>query len=153
MDSQVCPGEVILRLHTIVGIDPGRRGALALLNGQEHPVVWDMPPTLPELWLLLQELRVWSDRAVLERVHAMPGEGVVSVFGFGRGYGALEMGLVAAKFHVSLVEPAVWKAALGLTSDKTSSIELVKKLWPDWKAGRHDRREAVCLAHYGRSCL
>jgi len=52
--------------------------------------------------------------AVLERVSAMPGQGVSSMFRFGEGYGVVQGVLAALGIPVIAGSPAVWKRASGL---------------------------------------
>jgi hypothetical protein len=84
----------------------------------------------------------------------MPGQGVSSTFKFGRTCGQLQ-GILAGLFVPTfLVRPAVWKLALGLTSDKYMSMELASKVFPEkkdmWVLKKHnDRAEAALLAYYG----
>lgn len=55
---------------------------------------------------------------VVEAVHAMPGQGVTSMFTFGKGFGMILGTCGALGFTVARVGPALWKRALGLTLPK-----------------------------------
>lgn len=151
-----------------MGVDPGVSGAIALIDPMRGLVVdvFDFPKTIwgsrhrpiidaANLALKLGDLVDDVAFAVVEDVHAMPGQGVTSMFGFGvsKGLilGMLSMGLVP----VVHVRPAVWKGAFGLNRDKNASIELATKKYPDavnfWLRKKDDgRAEAVLLADFGK---
>lgn len=156
----------------ILGIDPGASGALALLaigdKGQERiDRVFDMPTHEIKVngktkrRLDLYQLARWVDLycsgielAVIEDVHSMPGQGVVSVFSFGFAAGAAQQVVASACIPTLLVSPAKWKNRLGLTADKDGSRRLASMKFPDaahnWARVKDDgRAEAALLAHYG----
>jgi hypothetical protein len=92
--------------------------------------------------------------ATIEHVGVLPGEGVVSAFGFGVGFGIWKGLLGGFQIDNEEVHPAVWKRALNLSSDKIESLELARSLYPQ-VAGQlkrkkdHNRAEALLLAYYG----
>jgi crossover junction endodeoxyribonuclease RuvC len=100
----------------VLGIDPGLSGALALL-GPNGLTVLDMPThaltrggkmkrdlDLIELSRLIDAAGPIA-HAFVEQVGAMPGQGVSSVFAFGKVYGAA-LGILAAHFiPLTLVSP------------------------------------------------
>jgi hypothetical protein len=140
----------------ILAADPGGHGALALLtHPDQEPEVWDMPRSVKDLKVLLSMLRPRVLFGVIEDVHAMPDEGVVSVFKFGRGFGHLEMGLECYTPLFYRVRPELWKAALGLIGTGKAGTKpwCVKRGWTSLAKRRHDIREAACLAYYGFMCL
>lgn len=96
-----------------IGIDPGKSGGfVALLPPNE--VHWlPMPPTLYEIrdWLFNHCL-FFRVRALLEQVHSSPQMGVASAFTFGRGFGQLEMALVATGISWEPVQPLAWQKGL-----------------------------------------
>lgn len=143
----------------MLGVDIGITGALALL-GDGQATVYDMP-TLGErgrraydvaaIARLLGELG--PEVAVLEDVHAMPGQGVASTFTLGYGAGLLLGLLRGMGTPVELVSPRAWKRDLGLGKDKRQSLELARQLFPHLadrlQRGRdHNRAEALLLAHW-----
>ena len=107
-----------------VGIDVGISGAIAFLNDDLSLVgVFDMPVMVlsakkqqvnaSELGKLL---RVWlcdvpveNTMAYVERVSAMPGQGVASMFNFGVSYGVIQGVLGALQIPIVLVTPRSWK--------------------------------------------
>ena len=106
-----------------VGIDPGQSGGLVWLNGSGEVLhCTKMPATEADVW-------EWFDwvcrdgyhdktRAVIEKVHAMPKQGVSSTFKFGVGYGGLRMALIAAGLPFDQVTPQAWIKALGIPKKK-----------------------------------
>src|SRR5690606_8170905 len=127
----------------ILGIDPGVSGALALLNERGCVVgVADMPVLaagtkgrrlidVPALIRLLQSVadRARGVRAVLEEVSAMPRDGAVGAFSFGRGFGSVETALAGSGIPVTMVRPQVWKRRLGVPagsdSKKADAVRLI----------------------------
>ena len=100
----------------ILGIDPGYTGAIACLNTVTNElVVMDMPVAknpkgkttldMPSLFGLFQGAPRKNVLAVVEKVSAMPGQGVSSVFRFGEGFGALQMAIVARELPMQVCHP------------------------------------------------
>jgi crossover junction endodeoxyribonuclease RuvC len=154
----------------IYGLDPGVTGAIAaIVNGRLHdvrdlPVRQEGGGTVKRridsagLAAIVREWRAQlgpdSELAVLERVGAMPAQGVASVFSLGHTAGACEGVLLALGCPVEFVAPAVWKRAAGLGRDKADSRAKASLVFPGhaglWtRVKDHNRAEAVMLAHYG----
>ena len=76
--------------------------------------------------------------AVIEDVHAMPKQGVASMFKFGRSLGIAEGVLAGNGCSLRYVTPTKWKRALGLNQDKGASRRRAIELWPS-KAGLFKR--------------
>lgn len=146
----------------VIGIDPGLTGALAVLT---HDGAVERLADLPVIrdrslaWIdgaelqstLLDALRGRTARAVVERVSAMPKQGIASAFTFGVGFGSILGVLRALQIRIELVTPATWKRALGLSSDKHASLHKARLLFPtaDLNLAKHDgRAEALLLAHW-----
>lgn len=89
--------------------------------------------------------------AVIEKVGAMPGQGVSSVFSLGDSYGAARSVLTTAGFETHYVSPVTWKKYFKLSSDKELSRALAVKLWPEapLRLKKHDgRAEALLMARW-----
>lgn len=146
----------------ILGADPGKRGALALVDLDGHLLdVIDMPDATGSA--LGAHIRDFLEdhgphhvqTAWVEKVHAMPKQGVTSTFTFGAGYGALLGALGALRIPVELRTPNVWKKAMRCTADKGSSRQAAAQLWPDHarlfaRVKDDGRAEAALVAEYGR---
>lgn len=143
----------------VAGIDVGISGAIALLDDGEA-MVFDMPVSGSKgyraydsetiAWLL-GKLR--PEVAVLEDVHAMPGQGVASTFALGYGLGLMVGTLSGLGIRIELVSPKAWKRDLGLGREKRASLLLARELFPELagcltREKDHNRAEALLLAHW-----
>lgn len=144
-----------------IGIDPGKSGALAVMYIDEDnaPFRIKVVPFSAEAYRDVLSTCIDS-RVVccLEKVGAMPGQGVVSMFNFGHNLGLIEGLLQAYKIPYQLVPPQTWKKEFSLTSDKQSSVCVCKKLFPDisllptprCKKDSDGMAEAILMAEYAR---
>jgi crossover junction endodeoxyribonuclease RuvC len=150
----------------VLGVDPGAAGALAMIDTDLTAlVVCDMPSTLikigkghrrqiSEFWLA-DILRVYQpDCAWIERVHAMPKQGVTSSFAFGLSYGLARGVLAALGVSVTLVTPQEWKKSFRLGPDKNEARLVAARLFPEnascfTRAKDDGRAEAALLALFG----
>jgi len=154
----------------IAGIDPGKTGALAITYPDGAVQVFDVPTIKlrgKEVPAWHEWQKSWSmaftfaapDLVVIEDVSARPGQGVTSMFTFGRTLGFAHALAVGCGASVQTVTPSVWKGKLGLlNSNKGASREKATGLYPKAapKLGRvkdDGRAEAILLAHYGRKYL
>lgn len=148
---------------SIIGIDPGKTGALALLRPNGDLLVEDVPTfkigskTTVDHYGLARIVDAWAPETpdvFLELVGTRPGEGAVGAFDFGRTYGLL-LGICAAHFlKVHLVTPASWKAAMKVKGDKDESRRAACAAFPQQSAlfarKKDDgRAEAALIASYG----
>ena len=152
----------------ILGIDPGLSGALAFYDELDL-IIYDIP-TLQitrngknkrqiDLSGLLRIMGAHNTHTCfLENVNAMPGQGVSSMFQMGRGYGQIEMGLMACRVPVTYITPQVWKKALSVPKDKDGARQRASQLMPqyahNWDLKKHDgRAEAALIALYGSKLI
>lgn len=152
-----------------IGIDPGKNGGIAVISYKDfrrnnHRQV-DVYPysdeqlvdTIKDIAYLKNVLKVDSV-CVLEHVHAMPKQGVSSTFNFGMNFGFIQGVLKACRIPYELVTPQKWKKEFSCTSDKNTSIDVCKRLFPgvNLKASERCRKdhdgmaEALLIAEYGR---
>ena len=115
-------------MKTYIGIDPGKSGALALLTEDGQCTV--VPFQESAYTAILKAASGPSSVCCLEKVGAMPGQGVVSMFNFGHNLGYIEGLLQAFDILYQLVPPQTWKKEFCVTSDKNTSIEVCRKLFP-----------------------
>lgn len=150
----------------IIGIDPGLSGAIASWDGKTL-VVLDVPTvqykatkkmkteiSLSELSDIMNFTFAGADMAYIEKVGAMPGQGVTSMFNFGESYGILKAMTVAFGIPITLIPPIKWKSEMGLNSDGEKSRMRALQLFPNnadtfKRKMDHNRAEAALLAWYG----
>ena len=143
-------------MKTYIGIDPGKSGALAVLHPDGRVEIIPFDPVA--YCMKLSELRLSETVCCVEKVGAMPGQGVVSMFNFGHNYGFIEGVLRATEIPYQLVPPQTWKKEFSLSSEKAKSIEVCQKLFPNVSllATPRSRKpndgmaEALLLAEYAR---
>lgn len=138
----------------VVGIDPGNAGGIVeLVNGQ---VANRMPMPVREVPVagrrtkkrtVLDEERIAAflrerrpDVVVIEDVHALPGQGVSSMFAFGLGKGVLQGVCAGLGITYVLVPPRTWQKSAGGPTEKHAD-DACRALWPDvdWKATARSR--------------
>ncbi|GAA6308050.1 hypothetical protein PND83_02400 [Flavonifractor plautii] len=143
---------------TFIGVDPGKKGSLALLeNGAVSIFPFDEDTYIE----MLGKVAPHASICCLEHVGSMPGQGVTSMFHFGENFGFIQGVLRAYKIPFELVRPQKWKKEFSITGDKNSSIQVCKRLFPDVRLFRTARctkeddnmAEAVLLSEYARRKL
>jgi crossover junction endodeoxyribonuclease RuvC len=115
-------------------------------------------------WRALHDLLLSyaPDAVIIERVSAMPGQGVSSMFRFGSNYGGLISAVQGLALPYRLVVPRVWKKnVLGeeFSHDKAGSAAFVAHHHPELSLLKTPRSkkphdgmaDAICLAHYASS--
>lgn len=143
------------------GIDPGKSGAMALfvLDDNKSIIRIITKPFDIDLYKnLICDYKEDKMFGVLEKVGAMPGQGVTSMFNFGHNFGLIEGMLISNQVPYELVPPQKWKKEFSVTKDKSTSINVCKKLFPNINLKRTDRSqkdddgiaEAVLMAEYAR---
>jgi len=143
-------------IDIFIGIDPGKSGAIAWLDRG-----CDMPEWVPlkdTEYDIVNELRTltFSDQnifCVLEHVHSMPKQGVVSSFNFGANFGFLRGILTALDIPYERCVPAKWQKYLGCQTkgDKNVTKRKAQELFPEIaKQITHGNADAILIAEYCR---
>jgi crossover junction endodeoxyribonuclease RuvC len=150
-----------------IGVDPGLSGAIAIMSA-ESLKIFDMPTmtverngkakrqvSASELAELLYVYTGKDCHVYVEKVSAMAGQGVTSVFSFGRSFGMIEGILAAFKMPVTYVSPATWVKAVGRGQGKDASRARAMELFPenqaDFKRVKDDgRSDASLIAYWGK---
>ncbi len=149
----------------IVGIDPGASGAVAWMTDEGYLIeTRDLPhikgqgmqPAVLASWF--REPGRMPVHAFVEKVASRPGQGVVSVFTFGRAFGTLEGILGALEIPITMVTPGKWKGHFGLSSDKNASRARASQLWPGLagtfaRVKDDGRAEAALIALFGANTM
>lgn len=141
-----------------LGIDPGATGCAALIHAGGHDLFdWpgDAALVVPRLadWLAHFDVRL----AALEKVGAMPGQGVVSMFTFGQNVGTWHGILAALGIPYVCPRPQDWQRGLvdrkAGKDTKAASLATARRLFPDADLGRkkdHGRADALLMAWWAR---
>ena len=144
----------------VYGIDPGVSGAIARFDLTEGMLeVIDMPimevnkkkqvsPQLVTDFLSEQHAPVY-----IERVGAMPGQGVTSMFNFGRSYGTLLGCAAGLRMQTTVIQPAEWQRKLKCQKGKDGNRQRATELFPAYSqmfARKKDdgRADAALIAYY-----
>lgn len=165
----------------VVGIDPGITGALALIctdpRGPRLVDVKDVPTSsftsgkgikshvMPAaVARILKDWKAtadWMDVPIdvfIEDVHAMPGQGVTSMFRFGHVAGLLEGVAAALELPVHKVNPREWQARVRVRKDPDAGRARVCQIFPAAAAHfkrklDHNRADAALIAYAGVQIL
>lgn len=156
--------------RTVVGIDPGKYGAIACFKGGD-PGVAPMPAEgggkdrhlLP--YAIARLITAIAPEIIcIERQSCRPRENSARVLETGTNYGIL-IGIAAGlDIPVAIITPQVWKAALfpGTSiRDKAAAIALAHALYPEVSLRPTPRSrvdsdgmaDALCIAHYAKTYL
>jgi len=150
----------------ILAIDPGAKGALAFFDPAKGTLdIVDCPivevkrgakiktEISPQMLAAIIQSRS-PVFAILERVGAMPGQGVSSMFQFGRGVGMYEGVLAALQVPVTYVTPQAWQKAVNARDGKDGGRARAAELFPAYAqmfARKKDdgRADAALMAYWG----
>lgn len=166
-------GGVVHPMTLSIGIDPGASGAIACYSGSSVTVV-DMPTVrikrgfrmvnhvsaeglaaLIRSCLAAYGVDPQDCEAFVEKVGAMPGQGVSSMFAFGRAAGVIEGVLAGVGIPCTLVTPQTWMGYMALIKKgKDGTRAKAMALFPQCAnlyARKKDdgRADATMLAVYG----
>lgn len=132
-------------MNYYIGFDPGLDGAFAVIDHRGDLVqVFDMPTVEIKVGssmkrrvapaAIVSELELFTRDnqclAIVESVAARPGQGVTSMFGFGRSLGVLEGVLAGMKIPHRLITPQTWTKAMRVTPGKGGSRQRAMEQWP-----------------------
>ena len=162
----------------IIGIDPGINGGVAFLSADrldifDIPVIESFKSTRTKSGnykkrrevdclkldrLLSEYSHEQVELIIMEKVAAMPGQGVSSMFSFGQSVGRIE-GVIMPMYPpdpIVYVSPIVWKKYHGLLkTEKYAAVELCRQKYPglsdSFLKSKDGRADAVLIAEYGRS--
>lgn len=159
-----------------LGVDPGFKGGFALYDPKTRLLTSVMPMPLEEpdrdprggknkrlkrtkldgtrIVMFVEQNAQKIKRVVIEDVHAMPDQGVTSMFRFGQGLGILEGVFASFWLPVTKVSPAVWKSQMRLSASKDKARELAQALFPEFHTEFERKKddgvaEAALIAVFG----
>ena len=144
-----------------VGVDPGKTGAIAVINERGEPQwVDDIPRLGGEVDAkgfveMLRESRNLIACAAIERTQAMPQTPRSICHSLGMSEGMALAGLLMLEVRVVRPRPNEWKKVLDVPADKVKAKEKAEMMFPTMKhrltrASDHNRAEALLLADYAR---
>lgn len=155
------------KIMLYMGVDPGTKGAIVVVDS-EGSCVRSLrlgKASLKEIWEFIAETKEWgtairSSRgivAIIEKVHAMPKQGVSSSFKFGMAYGQLRAFLTAAGIPWREVRPTDWqkgcgtlkKGREGSTERKRQLKEVAQQRFPNQKIVL-ENADAFLIADFAR---
>ena len=143
-----------------LGIDPGFSGAWGLIDHHgKYQSCGDMLNNGKHILSravhaeIVQAIDRQDIEGVIESVHSMPAQGVASSFKFGVAFGMAIAIIERINCPWMLVTPQKWKKDMGLTSDKTQSLKMARRLWPNAPLARqmdNGRAESLLMAEWLR---
>lgn len=120
------------------GIDCGLKGAITFYNPLDFEIglqVYDMPlapshikdrksPDGKAISFLFDTMEPFLTHSPIyfEQPHAMPRDGAAGAFSFGEGVGIVKGVLQSLGIKYHPINPAVWKAKMGIGKDKKESV-------------------------------
>lgn len=139
-----------------IGIDPGLSGGAALLD-EESKVIKTINFKKSERdihdWFV--DDLIWDPcqktKAIIEKVHSMPKQGVKSMFTFGQSYGFLRGLLIANRIAFLAITPRQWMSAQGCLTkgDKKVTYKRAQEMFPEIRV-THAIADALLIADYCR---
>lgn len=122
----------------IMGLDPGTSGGISIVETKQDklpqiifcikmPVISMYGKKIIDSKMIYDSINSFKiDLSIIEKVHAMPRQGVTSSFQFGRSFGSLETLAYLLSRRVDYVAPVVWKKYLGVGSSKKDSLDMAR---------------------------
>ena len=139
--------------NVFIGIDPGKSGGVSATTGSIS-VCGKCPNTPQDMVRLLRTMSELGDRpmCIIEAVHSMPKQGVVSTFTFGTNYGQWLGILSTLGIPYIQVSPQKWMKTYGVMpkvkKDRKNHLKhLAQQRYPDLDVTLATC-DAVLLAHY-----
>lgn len=154
--------------ETVIGIDPGLTGSVAILSRAGEVLLLEDLPTIangqsakvgrkidPAGLADLLKPYTRNTRVILERVSARPGQGTASIFSLGDSNGCIRGVLATLEIPTVFSPPTKWKPYFHLGNDKEQARSKAIELFPGMasrlqRKADHNRAEALLLAEWGR---
>lgn len=141
------------------GIDIGLRGGISIITEDlDSECIEVFPYSDEKLMEILKRAADSYCKIMVEKQWARKGQGISSMFNLGESYGYVRGAIEAFQVSYELVSPQTWKKEFGVTSDKQTSIDTAKRLFPRVNLLPTDRSrkdsdgiaESLLLAEYCR---
>ena len=144
--------------RSIIGIDPGISGSICFFENGKIIDVVEMPTMTEgkknkrqvngaqvynEILKKINKSENHNIRVVIEKVSAMPGQGVTSMFNFGQSFGILKGICSAMQLPLYFVRPAKWKKYFGLiNSEKDASRTKAIEMFPYYSSNLSKKKDS-----------
>jgi len=135
-----------------IGIDPGKTGAIVILEKEKEPKIYVIPTIKNELDI--RELvnifdnifKESSDiHVVIEDVHAIFGASAGATFEFGKICGILEGMLACYKVPYTKIQPKIWQKEMWIGVSEVRNLSKINKNGKESK-GRIDTKAMSLIA-------
>ena len=151
-----------------IGVDPGKSGGIAIINVFTNeifvtPMILsgkDVDAKAIADWITSNTYKYEHPITCIEKVHAMPGQGVTSMFKFGFVTGVMHGIIRTLGIPLHLVTPQAWKKEIlaGTPKDKEAAIDFCRRIYPQVNllATERSRKphsgiaDALCIARYAK---
>jgi len=155
--------------NVYIGIDPGKSGAVAVINNNQNillledwpgneiaaaSIIRDLIKAYPDHHSGIYE---YSIKAAIERSQSMPGQGVRSMFVFGTNYGIWQGVLAAFQIPFIIPTPQAWqKGIISKAKDKKPALAAASRMFPLAElygprgGGKDGRADALLIADFCR---
>ena len=135
-----------------LGIDPGQSGGWAVIDEKGSLLICGL---FTENQFHESGYHDIIALACLEKVHSMPGQGVVSMFKFGTNFGWWQGVMDALAIPYELITPQRWMKAVLDSGDRSPEhrMAFARRRWPTAPLTRKKDSgvaDALCLAEYAR---
>lgn len=147
----------------ILGIDPGCSGALVIFDQEGNFIDATRTPTIKDgkqskvngaaIVRFLESYQV--KHAYIEKVHAMPQQGISSTFTFGHSAGVVEGIIQGLNIPYTMITPQSWKKSNNLIgTEKDAARSRAIQLYPglkclDKKGEGQAIADAILIARHG----
>ena len=142
---------------TIIGIDPGAKGGVAIYDGKEDIMILEKcPETTREMAAIINSTKLMRDDnvvCVIEKVHAFPTDARSSAFKFGCNFGKW-LGILGA-YDIPTIEvtPQVWMKPLQplpkIKRDRKNELKKIAiNLFPNNKVTLSTADAALMVVRY-----
>lgn len=138
-----------------IGIDPGADGAMAIISPSREIRVYrfkDQSEQAIANAIIVEAIQPCE--VFLEKVHSMPGQGVATMFAFGRNLGFLRGVLVASAIPFEDIPPQTWQKGVGLGKTyptqahrKRAHLQYAQQIFPSIKITLATA-DAILIAEY-----
>src|SRR5210317_1511622 len=142
----------------IIGIDPGITGSICffedekILEGVEKPTITEEKKNKKqvngsqiynEIKKRIEKIDKKDIKVIIEKVSAMPAQGVTSMFNFGQSYGILKGMCSAMQLPMYFVRTAKWKKYFNLiTSEKDASRTKAIEIFPYFSSNLAKKKDS-----------